>query len=247
MVSSALPRSFMYNDSIDDYVNYFYSNTYSEIGFVESVSEFGRTYRKFNYSSIGIGKNIKFKTSYDEGNVAFILGLNFDDVGQNSILTSDRTGLYLFKIFTQGDVSYYFGAEILNTKLSMGSVNNVIRMSLELNIITTMCIESFKEPEAEERDYMFIIPTEGQTLTISSGTNALVLSPAAPLNILNIIMPPDPLDGQVFEVSTGFGINILAVTGPDSEVIFGESESLPDNRGIAWRYISSEDTWFRRY
>ena len=50
--------------------------------------------------------------------------------------------------------------------------------------------------------FRFQRPLTGATLTATTGLGAFVIQPAGPIAALNVVLPPGPTDGQIFELST---------------------------------------------
>lgn len=95
--------------------------------------------------------------------------------------------------------------------------------------------------------YVYYVPTTGSTITAGAGLFAAVSEPANPLDSLNLVLPPLPLDGQVFEFSTTQTITALNVTGGTGETVLGGSQMLTANGGVSWRYCAATTKWYRRY
>jgi hypothetical protein len=90
-------------------------------------------------------------------------------------------------------------------------------------------------------------PTTGATLTATSGQGGYEIDPAGTLATLNVVLPPSPVDGQVFSLWTSKALTALAVTAPGGASVNGGALLLTANGGAAWRYRSANTTWYRRY
>jgi hypothetical protein len=82
------------------------TDTYVEIGSVQSLPEFGRVYGEANFTSLGDRNVQKFKTSRNDGNVALVLGKDGADAGQIAVAAAlDVDSDYNFKVALNDSVA----------------------------------------------------------------------------------------------------------------------------------------------
>jgi hypothetical protein len=90
-------------------------------------------------------------------------------------------------------------------------------------------------------------PSTGDTITTTSGLAVLIIKPSATLAALNIVLPPSPSEGQMFELNTTQAITAISVTGAAGETVYGGSQLLAANGGMSWRYRAADTSWYRRF
>jgi hypothetical protein len=94
--------------------------------------------------------------------------------------------------------------------------------------------------------YLRTVPVSGNTLTFTDGLEALLVQPSALLATLTIVMPPNPIDGQVVRVgATQNGVTALTVNANAGQNILGAPTSLPANSGFAMIWQAGISYWFR--
>lgn len=111
--------------------------TYTAVGEVTDLGEFGREYNLITHNPIGSRGTVKLKGSFNEGSITMQLGLDTDDAGQilaKTASTSDAD--YSFKITTQNGDVYYFQAKVMSFKVNVGSVDTVTSASIMLELTT---------------------------------------------------------------------------------------------------------------
>jgi hypothetical protein len=75
------------------------TDSYIEIGQITSIPEFGRVYAEVKFNPLKTRGTLKFKGSYDDGNIAVLLGKDVGDAGQAAALIArDVDADYNFKI-----------------------------------------------------------------------------------------------------------------------------------------------------
>lgn len=84
-------------------------------------------------------------------------------------------------------------------------------------------------------------PTTGQTVTANAGVNALFLDPAGTLVALTVVLPANPVDGQVFMMGASQIITSLTITG----TIVGTLTTLALGGFARFCYSGSASKWFR--
>jgi len=112
--------------------------TYTALGEVVSIPDFGREYALVTHNPIGNRATQKLKGSFNEGAVALELGLDTDDAGQilmKAAALSDSN--YSFKVVTQNGDVYYFPAKVMSFKVGIGTVDQVTKATANLEITTS--------------------------------------------------------------------------------------------------------------
>jgi hypothetical protein len=95
--------------------------------------------------------------------------------------------------------------------------------------------------------FQFQRPLTGATLTAPTGLGAFLIQPAGPIATLNIVLPPTPGNGQIFEISTNQTIATVNITAPAAVPVRGSGQMLTAGGGMSWRYNTSDTTWYRRF
>lgn len=121
--------------------------TWTEVGTIEDLGEFGDSYSSVTFESLSDGRTQKFKGTADAGDMSLTVAFDGADTGQVAIKTAlDYTGAanYYFKVAlndaitpTTGTPSiFYFGGKVTQRRIQTGSVNNVVKASVQIGICT---------------------------------------------------------------------------------------------------------------
>ena len=109
--------------------------TWTTVGEVTSIPEFGREYNLVTHSPINTRATVKLKGSYNEGQVSLSLGLDTDDAGQILLKTASGSDAnYSFQVTTQNGDKYYFQAQVMSFKTNVGGVDDVTSATVMLEI-----------------------------------------------------------------------------------------------------------------
>lgn len=111
--------------------------TYTGIGEVTDLGEFGREYAGVTHNPLGSRATVKKKGSFNEGSIQLQVGLDTADAGQ--ILAKTASGSdndYSFKVTTQNGDKYYFRAQVMSFKINVGSVDQILSATIALEITT---------------------------------------------------------------------------------------------------------------
>lgn len=111
---------------------------FTTVGEITDFGEFGRTYNLVRHNPVANRGTVKKKGSFDEGSMALKLGLDTDDAGQiimKAATQSDND--YSFLVTTPNGDKYYFQAQVMEWKLGLGSVDNIISASCNLELTTS--------------------------------------------------------------------------------------------------------------
>lgn len=112
--------------------------SYTTLGEVTNLGEFGREYVLVTHNPIGTRATQKLKGSYNEGQMALEVGLDTDDAGQDLAYTaSGSDSNYSFKVTAQGGDVYYFLAKVMMFKRNFGTVDQVTSASIMLEITSS--------------------------------------------------------------------------------------------------------------
>lgn len=112
--------------------------TFTNIGEVTDLGEFGREYNLITHNPLGTRGTVKLKGSFNEGSISLQLGLDTDDAGQILAKTASQSdGDYSFKVTTQNGDDYYFQAKVMSFKVGVGSVDSVTTATINLEITTS--------------------------------------------------------------------------------------------------------------
>lgn len=128
-ISAALPAT-------DDAMGY-NALTWTAIGEVTDLGEFGREYATVTHTPVASRRTIKRKGSYNNGTMALQLALDRDDAGQvlvKTALASDANKA--FRITYQDGSKDYFSAMVMSFKTNVGSVDQILSGSINLEINT---------------------------------------------------------------------------------------------------------------
>jgi hypothetical protein len=111
--------------------------TWTEVGEVTDFGEFGRVYALVTHNPVANRSTVKKKGSYNEGQITLQMALDTDDVGQivmKAAVVSDND--YFFELTTQNGDKYYFPAQVMSFKASVGTVDKITSASAMLELTT---------------------------------------------------------------------------------------------------------------
>ena len=97
------------------------------------------------------------------------------------------------------------------------------------------------------RSYSYVqaTPLTGGTVTATSNTRVVQLTPAGTLSTLTIVWPPLPVDGQVFRIFSTQAVTTLTNTLGAGQSLNGTLSSLSANTAVEYVYNASGTTWYR--
>lgn len=112
--------------------------TFTAVGEVTDLGEFGREYALVTHNPIGSRGTQKFKGSFNEGQIALQLGLDTDDAGQILMKAASQSdNNYSFKVATKNGDIYYFEAKVMSWKVGAGGVDSITSATAMLEITTS--------------------------------------------------------------------------------------------------------------
>lgn len=126
-ISAALPAT--YNDTE------FAALTYTEIGEVSDLGEFGREYNVVKFNPLKDRRTVKRKGSFDDGTVQVQLAKAATDAGQvilKAATNSDAS--HSIKIVLQDGTIFYFTAQVSSSTVNVGNVDQITSSTFKLEI-----------------------------------------------------------------------------------------------------------------
>ncbi len=123
--------------------------SYTQVGTIENMGEFGRLFETVTFNSISSGRTLKLKGPYNDGQMQLGLGADLSDAGQilfNTYGQAADQNTYPIQIQLVGsDPSWafvYFGAKIMSFRFNLGQANSVIRATVQAEVNTTVFFAS---------------------------------------------------------------------------------------------------------
>jgi hypothetical protein len=92
--------------------------------------------------------------------------------------------------------------------------------------------------------YVYTVPTAGATLTSTEGQSGYVLAPAGTLATLTVVLPPNPLDGQRFFLSSSQVVTALTLSGA-TFLSNSTLTALAAADAFRFIYIGAQGKWAR--
>ena len=109
--------------------------TYTEIGEVSDLGEFGREYNVVKFNPLKDRRTVKRKGSFDDGTVQVQLAKAATDAGQillKSAVNSDAS--HSVKIVLQDGTIFYFTAQVSSSTVNVGNVDQITSSTFKLEI-----------------------------------------------------------------------------------------------------------------
>lgn len=105
-----------------------------------------------------------------------------------------------------------------------------------------------------DQSYTTVVALTGGATTAPDAKQTLLLNPAATIATFAVTMPPNPIDGQIFELSSTQTVSTLTMTANAAQSIQNSTvagsitiASFGVTNGASWRYILGLTQWVRRY
>lgn len=118
-----------------------------EVGLIESIGNFGKVFDLVNFQAIATGRTYKFKGGYNQGSLEVVCASDLSDAGQlllQGFANAQDQNVYPFKLTLNGaDSNYdtvYFGGKIFSYQYQTGSVNNVVKAMIRIEINTDVFV-----------------------------------------------------------------------------------------------------------
>ena len=90
-----------------------------------------------------------------------------------------------------------------------------------------------------------VVGTNGGTFTYPVNMETLVLTPAGAIASFNVVLPAVAVDGQPIYINSTQAISALNVSANSPTTVSPSVVTLAANTGCAFRYIKSQNKWFR--
>jgi len=97
----------------------------------------------------------------------------------------------------------------------------------------------------DKATYTYVVPLTGFSVTITNGTQFLILDPANNLASGTITLPAGPLDGESLTISCTRNVTSLTLTPGAGQTIANTVTSLTAGVGISFLYRSANAKWYR--
>ncbi len=122
--------------------NDFETDSYTEVGEVEDLGEFGDTAEEVTFTALKDRRTRKFKGSFNAGTLTIVCGADPSDAGQDALRSAFASDFdYNFKVMlndavTSGGVptTLYFRGKVMSKGRNVGQVNNVVRQTFAVGI-----------------------------------------------------------------------------------------------------------------
>ena len=117
--------------------------SYTAVGEIESLGEFGDQAQAITFTSLGDRRVRKFKGSYDAGILNVTVALDPADAGQAALKTALASDAdYAIKVMLSDGsagspsqpTTFYFRAKVMSRSINVGSADNIVRASIGLGI-----------------------------------------------------------------------------------------------------------------
>ena len=109
--------------------------SYTAIGEVTDLGEFGREYSSVTHNPLGTRRTVKRKGSYNDGNVSMTVARVPGDVGQAELTAAlDSDDPYYFNVTLQDGTNLYFAALVMSYTTNVGSVDQITTASVSVEI-----------------------------------------------------------------------------------------------------------------
>lgn len=120
--------------------------SYTEIGGIESVSEFGDAAGQITFTGLSDGRVQKLKGAYDAGDITVVAAWGPRDAGQIAARTAAGTKFgYAIKVTFEDspdsndtDSTFYFHAKVMSAKKSSGGATDVLKETYVMAIDTAI-------------------------------------------------------------------------------------------------------------
>lgn len=90
-----------------------------------------------------------------------------------------------------------------------------------------------------------VVPTTGQSKTISAGTNFFIIDPAGSILALTVVMPAAPVDRQEVKIASDQNITALTLSPNSGQSILNVPTTLALGGFCGYIWIASKSTWYR--
>lgn len=119
----------------------FVADAYTEIKEVEDLGDFGDESAEVEFTAVGDSRKRRYKGTRDAGVMAVVCGRDPLDAGQRAAIAAEKVkDAYNIKVvLNDGPVggtpsTFYFRALVMSAKNALGSVDNIMKLNLNLAI-----------------------------------------------------------------------------------------------------------------
>lgn len=113
----------------------FQALTWTEVAEITDLGEFGREYGQVEHKAVRTRRTIKRKGSFNDGSITLPMARDAEDAGQ-ALMTEalDTDDSYSYCIQLQDGSRFYFTAQCMSFKTSVGGVDSITGKSAQLEI-----------------------------------------------------------------------------------------------------------------
>ena len=109
--------------------------SFSEVGEVSDLGEFGREYSEVTFNPLGDRRTVKRKGSFNDGNITMTLARVPSDSGQAILQDAlDNDDSFHFVVELQDGTKLYFAAQVMSYTTNVGGVDQITSASVTLGI-----------------------------------------------------------------------------------------------------------------
>lgn len=127
-----------------DIITAFEALTWTEIGEVEDLGEFGDEASEITFTALSNRRVRKFKGTFNAGTVTVQAGSDPSDAGQAAMIAAFASDLdFPFKITLNDQITLagtpttlYFGGKVMSKRRNVGNVENVVRQNFPIGVNT---------------------------------------------------------------------------------------------------------------
>jgi hypothetical protein len=109
--------------------------SYTAIGEVTDVGEFGKQFNLITHNPIGNRQTKKLRGSFNNGSIQLQMAMDTADAGQDVLLTSlESDNSFSFKVVLQNGTIFYFTGKVMSYVRQIGSVDQVTAATAQIEI-----------------------------------------------------------------------------------------------------------------
>ena len=109
--------------------------TFTEIGEISDLGEFGRQYNLVTYNVLSQRRTIKRKGSYNDGTISAQMARVPSDAGQAILVTAvNSDDSHSLKVVLQDGTVFYTTAQIMSYTTSIGNVDQITGATVNMEI-----------------------------------------------------------------------------------------------------------------
>lgn len=133
-----------WEDSDADIITAFEALTWTPVGEVEDLGEFGDEASEITFTALANRRVRKFKGTFDAGTVTVQCGSDPADTGQLAMIAAFASDLdYPFRIQLNDKLTnagtpttLYFGGKVMSKRRNVGDVENIVRQTYPVGVNT---------------------------------------------------------------------------------------------------------------